>query len=193
MTDQTAAADDGIALETPTITPPGADTPAARRAYRQAPRVGSPARTEPRAEEAPPPGARLVRNRKRTQDKFNIDPRRIPPGLSWEWKREACYGKSDDFYMTELRENHWTPVESDKHPGLVVKQDGQVLMQRPAYLTREALQEGAGEAYRQLSIVQGQAAATPQGQMPRKLSKVSSQFDIALPGGDVGVPIPDDE
>lgn len=124
-------------------------------------------REEPRAE-----GEKLQRTRKRTDDKFFIDKRIIPRGMDYNWKREAVYGKPDTFHMNEMMENHWTPVPVSRHPGLIVKQDGMVLMERPMYLTEEAVREDRMKAQEQVLGVRQTLTGTPDGTFTREHESV---------------------
>lgn len=107
----------------------------------------------PRQAVAPTSGERLHR-RRRTTDVFYVDPRIIPPGMSYEWKRESIFGQKDNEHWIGLRENHWTPVPAARHPELAAKgetairRSGTVLCERPSYLTDEARMEDIQEGLR---------------------------------------------
>ena len=75
---------------------------AVERPARPAPRQAATSLRAP----APPGGERLTR-RRRTQDPFYIDPSIIPPGISYEWKRQSVFGQPDNEHWFGLRENHW--------------------------------------------------------------------------------------
>src|SRR4051812_384348 len=60
---------------------------------------------------------RLVRV-SRKQDKFYVDPSRIPDGWSYEWKRMSVYGQPDPDHMLNLKANHWKAVPLARHPEL---------------------------------------------------------------------------
>lgn len=117
----------------------------------------------PRKDDADPVIARApvrteVRERKRkhnnSTDKFAIPPEMIPPGVSVEWKAETVAGKPvDSWTQVELYENGWRPVDVSMMPDLmpqgykgVIRQGGQVLMERPIELTREAEAEARENA-----------------------------------------------
>ncbi len=125
-----------------------------------------PVREAPR-EEARTQGVRLQRNRKRTDDKFYIDKRIIPDGMDYNWKRLSVYGKPDPHHMNALMDNHWSPVPEGRHPGLIVNQDGMVLMERPMYLTQDARREDLQIAYDQVQGVRKNLADTPDGTFTR--------------------------
>lgn len=131
---------------------------------------------------------RLSRSRKRSEDKYFVDQKIVPRGVSYEWKRMSCYGQPDPDHINNLQDNHWTPVPQDRHPNLVVKKDGMILMERPAYLTDEARQEDYDLAIGQVQSVRQNVSDTPQGQFDRnhpsarRATKVSSDYNLAIPG-----------
>ena len=94
-------------------------------------------------------GEPVARTRTDGVDKFHIDPRIIPIGWSWEWKRARIHNmekEEDTFYQLELRHNGWEPVLLENHPGLfgaagstgAIVRDGLMLMERDKRLTDQA-------------------------------------------------------
>lgn len=156
-------------------------TPAAIQPKRRIGRpLGSRIRKEPVREplrNEPVPSAqagRLVRARKRTDDKFHIDKHLIPDGMTYEWKRESCYGQPDTSHMLNLRDNHWTAVPTSRHPDMMtegskgaIKRDGMVLMERPTYVTEDARREDYQLAVERTQSIQNTMGATPAGTMTR--------------------------
>lgn len=117
---------------------------------------------------------RLMRRRRRTDDKFFVDHRKIPDGWTYEWKRSSVYGQPDTDHQTNLRENHWRPVSATRHPEMMpvgfdgpVQKDGMVLMERPQYLTDEARAEDYDFAMQQVNGITRQAVDTPSGTFTR--------------------------
>ena len=152
---------------------------------------------EPQREDARVNGPRLTRQRKRTDDRFYIPRSLVPAHMSWEWKREKVYGMPDLEHMTGLRENHWSPVDGKKYPGLITHKDGMVLMERPKYLTDEARQEDFDIATSQVrTIVDKQLRQTPEGTFTRDhpsargATKLNSEYRSALTTNRDGVLIP---
>lgn len=104
---------------------------------------------------APP---RLQRHTRST-DRFHVDPASIPDGMSYEWKRHTMLGQEDKQHQIGLAMNHWKPVPAARHPELAGNSvgekaiiiDGQILMERPKYLTDEARAEDNANAARQMS------------------------------------------
>jgi hypothetical protein len=139
----------------------------------------------PRKDENEPVIARApirteVRERKRksnsSEDKFAIPAHLIPPGTSLEWKRESVVGQEDPHYMAALHENGWRPVDVSMIPTLMpegykgaIRMGGQVLMERPIELTREAQAEDRDNARRAVQIKEDQlrgAVGAFRGQRP---------------------------
>lgn len=114
---------------------------------------------------------RLRRTHRRTVDGLSIDPKVIPDGFSYEWKRETCFNEPDLDHMTNLQENHWRPVPASRHPHLMpegkrdgaIRRKGLLLMERPSYLTKEARQEDYELAREQVHIKEDQLGRTPAG------------------------------
>ncbi len=103
-----------------------------------------------------------------SEDQFHIDPRMIPPGMSWEWKAENIVGKPNTTRMTRYKINHWTEVPQDRYPGLVTRKEGMVLMERPAYLTEESTKRQFKKAQQQARQVGARIAETPDGTFTRQ-------------------------
>ena len=120
------------------------------RAQQRDPRAQT--RDQPPRQASPPTDAPRLHRRRRTADPFYIDPRLIPPGFSYEWKRESIFGQPDGEHQIGLRENHWRAVPAARHPELasagdtVIRRGGSLLMERPKYLTDEARLEDIHEA-----------------------------------------------
>lgn len=119
-----------------------------------------------------------IRSRKRKggqlADKFHIDASSIPEGTSYEWKRHTVYGQEDPSYNVMLREQGWEPVSADRHPELVsdgysgpIIRDGQILMERPMELTREAQEEDRAMAREVVNVKKQQIGQAPSGTMTR--------------------------
>lgn len=123
-----------------------------------------------------PEGLVRVRRRRRVEDPMYIDPRKIPPHTSYEWKRFSCFGQPDHDHQVNLRENGWTPVPAERHPEMMptghtghIEKRGQILMQRPAYLTQEAHDEDYGIAMEEVERVRAsQMGQTPTGHFSRE-------------------------
>ena len=132
-------------------------------------------------------GTRLQRNRKRSEDKFYVDPQLVPDGITYEWKREKCYGQPDPDHISNLMDNHWSPVPQDRHKNLVTQKDGMILMERPAYLTEDARREDYNLAVDQVRSVGANVSDTPIGTFTRdhasvkRVSRVKSDFNLAIP------------
>lgn len=126
---------------------------------------------------------RLQRTRKRSEDRLYVDPKIIPAGISYEWKRESFYGKSDKIHINELMDNHWKPVPKDRHPGLITERDGLILMERPAYLTDEATEENFNEAMGREAGQRQEIRQTPAGQFTREHPSASQLHGVKVSYG----------
>ena len=125
-----------------------------------------------------PAEMRGLRRRRRDTDPMHIDTRIIPPGWCYEWKAETVWGKAMAGHMNNLMENHWRPVPADRHKGQIVKYEGQMLMERPLYLTREAQNEDFQIALDQVRGVRSYVEATPDGQFTRDHRSVRNTMKI---------------
>ena len=79
----------------------------------------------------------------RSPDPFYIDPKTVPAGLSYEWKRFALLGKEDQNYYRGMAAVGWKPVPPSRHKhfpkrGHRIIVNGMILMQRPKKLTDAA-------------------------------------------------------
>jgi len=121
-----------------------------------------------------------IRSRRRTRkgaqaDKFYIDPKTIPLGWDYQWRRISCLNERDPGYEVMLYQQAFTPVPADRHPELsppgfeakTIERDGLILMERPMRLTREAQLEDLEEARARVASRKVQLGETPQGTLPR--------------------------
>lgn len=136
-----------------------------------------------------------LRTRKRkgnfVVDKFAIPDGEIPPGTSYEWKRETVYGASDPSYDVMMREQGWLPVDVSRHPQFMppgykgpIRRDGLILCERPIELTQEAHQEERDKAIGVLRAKQQQLGVAPAGTMERtapKITKTYERVDMEIP------------
>lgn len=91
-------------------------------------------------------------------DKFFFDRAKIPDGWDYEFKRDTVYNQSDPAYQVQLARNGWQPVPLSRHPeempagyaGNTILRDGQVLMERPAEMTKMARDHEQRMARRQV-------------------------------------------
>ena len=74
------------------------------------------------------------------QDEYRIDPRFIPEGWSWEWKRFSVLNEIQHSHINALKRTGWEFVAPDKYPvvpatnGVIVLR-GNALMERPQAIT----------------------------------------------------------
>lgn len=122
--------------------------------------------------------ARRTRRRKATvhDDMFYIPTDEIPEGSSYEWKRWAVNGQEDPFYIAQMREQGWEPVDPKRHPTWVppgykqphIIKGGQILMERPQSLTDEARAEQRQLAKRQMREAEQRLGMTPKDTLTRQ-------------------------
>ena len=130
-------------------------------------------------------------------DEFFIDPRDIPPGWSYEWKRKTVLGQEDPAYMVSLARKGWEPVPASRHPHMMpdgysnaaIERKGLVLMERPLELTEEQRELDRRAAINQVRHKEQQLANSPSGQFERQnkdssLVKVKKSYEA--------IPIPKD-
>jgi len=130
-------------------------------------------------------------------DEFFIDPRDIPPGWSYEWKRKTVLGQEDPAYMVSLARKGWEPVPAARHPHMMpegyasaaIERKGLILMERPLELTEEQRELDRRAAINQVRQKEQQLAQAPSGQFERQnkdssLVKVKKSYE--------SIPIPKD-
>ena len=142
------------------------------------PEHSSPAATEREAEHTPD-HTRSRRTRMRSssmnQDMFYIPVDEIPEGSSYEWKRHSVIGLEDPFYIAQLREQGWEPVDPKRHPNWLppgynlpsIIKHGMILMERPIELTNEARAESRQMANKQIREAEQRLGMTPKDTMTR--------------------------
>lgn len=113
------------------------------------------------------------------EDMFFIPLEEIPEGLSYEWKRYSNLGEENPFYLAQMREQGWEPVDPKRHPNWVppgysqphIIKGGQILMERPIELTEEARAEDRVLARRQVREAEQRLGLTPKDTLSRDLVK----------------------
>jgi hypothetical protein len=109
------------------------------------------------------------------KDKFFVDPRDIPPGWSYEWKRFSVYGAEDPSYQVQTERAGWEPVPASRHPHMMpvggkyqtIERDGMVLMERPAIITEKAKKRELANARAQMRGQEAKLNEAPTGQFER--------------------------
>ena len=122
--------------------------------------------------------ARRTRRHKSTvnEDMFYIPVDEIPEGSSYEWKRWSVNGMEDPFYIAQMREQGWEPVNPKSHPNWVppgysqphIIKGGLILMERPIELTREARAEQRTLAKKQIREAEQRLGMTPKDTLTRQ-------------------------
>lgn len=127
-----------------------------------------------------------TRRRKSTvnEDQFFIPLDEIPEGSNYEWKRWENVGQQDPFYIAQMREQGWEPVDPKKHPNWVppnykephIIKGGQILMERPMALTLEARKELRQLSRTQVREAEQRLGMTPKGEATRELPEVQPRL-----------------
>ena len=126
------------------------------------------------------------RRRKSTvnEDQFYIPVEEIPEGLSYEWKRVSNVGLEDPFYIAQMREQGWEPVDPRRHPNWVppgykepcIIKGGLMLMERPIELTREAQAENRQLAKKQVREAEQRLGMAPKDTLTRNYPGVEPKL-----------------
>lgn len=129
---------------------------------------------------------RRSRRRKATvnEDQFFIPIEEIPEGSSYEWKRWSVSGQTDPFYIAQMREQGWEPVNPQRHPNWVppgynephIIKGGMILMERPEELTKEAQKELRLLSGQQVKEAEQRLGLTPKGELSRDLPEVAPKL-----------------
>lgn len=129
---------------------------------------------------------RRTRRRKATavEDIFYIPVEEIPEGSSYEWKRWAVVGQEDPFYIAQMREQGWEPVDPKRHPSWLppgysqpyIIKGGQILMERPIELTEEARAEQKVLARQQVREAEARLGRTPGNTHQRLAPKITKEI-----------------
>ena len=129
--------------------PPGVVLPSrpAHAAVHQAPRP------ELRSGEVRGRNGEILARNNRTNDvadQFDLPLHMQEKGWSYQWVRASCHGKPDPQNVHVHEENGWRAVPSNRWPGHfhpagfqgAVTREGMILMERPAVVTEQAIQDG---------------------------------------------------
>ena len=118
-------------------------------------------------------------------DQYFIDPRIVPEGWSYEWKRKSIYNQEDPSYQVKLADGGWTPVPANRdsrHKALMptgnyntIERDGMILMERPKELTDEAKAIELRRARNQVRAKEQQLSTAPDGTLSRDDARVRPQ------------------
>ena len=118
------------------------------------------------ADHEPAHEAPRVRTRSRRstvqEDMFYIPVEEIPEGSSYEWKRFSNVGQEDPFYIAQMRQQGWEPVDPRKHPNWV-----------PIELTQEARREQRQLARTQMVEAEQRLGMTPKDTMTRQHPEIA--------------------
>lgn len=129
-------------------------------------------------------------------NEFHIPEDQIPDGISYQWNNYQVFGQNNPSYDAHMQMQGWVPVDASRHPHLmpaghkgpiIVK--GQILMERPVELTREALQEDYDRAIGEVRAKEEQLYGAPPGTMPRQRANGTAEFNSIKREIEPGTPI----
>lgn len=128
-------------------------------------------------------------------DEYAIDPRIIPDGWSYEWKRRTVLMADRDdganaSYMVLTQQRGWEAVPTSRHPDMMprghnpsaaIERKGMVLMERPLEITKEVENIERNKARAQVGQKEAQLNNAPPGTFGRDnkgapLSQVRKEF-----------------
>lgn len=111
-------------------------------------------------------------------DEFYIDPRVIPEGWDYNWKRESIAGQIDDDHLIEMRMSGWEPVDAKRHPEMMptgytgpIRKKGMILMERPMEITNMAQDRELSTAREVVAAKEKSLGMSPSGTFERDRSK----------------------
>lgn len=107
-------------------------------------------------------------------DEFWVDPRDIPEGWDYNWKRYTINGMTDPAYEVELAQNGWEAVDCSRHPHMMpighkgpIERKGMILMERPKEISDMAKQREFANAREAVLSKEKALGLTPSGQFER--------------------------
>lgn len=129
-------------------------------------------------------------------DDFYIDPRMIPAGWEYEWKRMTVFGQEDPAYRVHTVRKGWENVPLERHPEMMpsghssasIERKGMVLMERPKELSDEARDIERRKARDQVRHKEQQLNSAPDGQFGRDHREVKPKINKTYES----IPIPKD-
>lgn len=127
----------------------------------------------------------------REYNEFYIDPREIPEGWDYEWKRETIAGQPDEENMIEMARVGWRPVDAERHKNMMasgykgpIRRKGLILMERPLVISNKFREKEANMARQAVLDKERALGLAPQGHFERDRSKTGvrkSYEPMAIP------------
>lgn len=139
---------------------------------------------EIRADITEPVRGRRYKGGQDMPNKFHIPPEQIPLGISYQWNNHTIFGQEQHSTNAYMQAQGWEPVPATRHPHLMppgydgpIIIDGQILVERPAELTNEALQEQLDKARGEVRLKEEQLNGTPPGTFQRVREDGTNEFN----------------
>lgn len=161
------------------------------------------ARSEQRAAQREAPVTEEFEIFRDAGDKFYVDPKTIPDGMSYEWKRLSSLGQEDRRHQVNLARNRWVPVPAERHPEIGgdpmnpdqhgrpnphadhIVIDGLILMERPIQITQKVQADDARlargqvrEQFERLKLVPDGTLSSEKGQRDVNIRR---DRDLSIP------------
>jgi hypothetical protein len=123
---------------------------------------------------------------------FQVEPASVPDGMSYEWRRVTYAGKEDVRHQARAHRRHWTPVPKKRHPEIVGRDaaakdpegaivvDGLMLMERAAFITKQAAGLRDERAKERVRNQVKSLKLTPEGQLPRVRAQAKKKYNIQV-------------
>ena len=114
----------------------------------------------------------------------------IPDGMDYNWKRQSYYAKEDKQHMIRMGRYHWTAVPAERHKGVIATEDpegkiitngGLILMERPEYLTLEAVASEKHKADKQVADRIKSLKLGKEGTIAPSEAKMESKYNLSVP------------
>jgi hypothetical protein len=117
----------------------------------------------------------------------------VPPDISLNWKMFTLSGLEQPHYLQKMRSQGWEPVDPNEHPEWVtlppgytasrVIIDGQILMERPKWMTDEAEEDNrimAGQRIREAEQRLGKRESDKEAEplKPRLVKEIGRMIKI---------------
>lgn len=123
-----------------------------------------------------------------SSDRFFIADEDKPEGVDFNWKRFSVQGQEDPYYISNMRQQGWEPVDAEDMPNLApegatgpIIKDGMILMARPMELTMQSRKELEALSKRQVTDREKQMGIAPTGHAQRSEPAITKELMRPVP------------